>query len=217
MGLYDSYIFGGEGYPRVVLLDENEVALNTLNLNFTDPQNGFSAGCRRDEKMAPSVAFDRAITGKGIGKKGGFFFRGRYDWSQISLSDRNVLATLLTHRYFLDWYPHYDNTDVWFKCEITDGDVMDPYKDGSSPRPFHRGHIVLEAVRPHPHLLGTTARVHFVDKAQWGAYSAGEKLVLAHFIDTGQWGSYTTAEQALSQFTDKGGDLYRNGKICLGG
>jgi hypothetical protein len=215
MAYWTSWIHGGESYPKVELLDSDGTTIvDTLTLNFTDVKHGISIGPERDEKIPEEKSVDIAISKTTIEKWSGYRFYGNYSWKWISKTDYEMIQAIINHRYKVKWYPHQDNTSIWFICSILPESEAYGLEGGTTP--VHRGYLALMGSESLSQVPVPMTRMHVCKAGDYAAMTTLEKTACLHILKHADWiaGTHTDAE-ALVGHISRGSIAYENGKECL--
>lgn len=202
MAYWSSYHSRGEAGPRADCLDTSGSV--TLSYTWTDVCNG---ALYDHDNIAPVMreGFELAeetrmgIDGHKYVETGGFFYRAGLEFSWISKTTGGQITAVLNHcgksgLHKVNFYPHSDNTDIYFVCRIT-GEVTDANMHGRPVAQGHDARLKIEGLEPFAEIPWPISRaLKFMARGSWGSYSTAEKAN-SQMADKTAWATYTTTEK----------------------
>lgn len=177
------YHSGGEGPPRVDLVYDGTVQVSIPLSNIAEDAIPVAAGINfrarlQGERFLQDVELRKRIDGVKQPQKGGFYYQAKVvcHWMDKSYGgqvNRVINHCALPGNYYAHFYPHLDNTALYFVVFI-DGQVG-PYTKGDRDYYFaHTAELAIHGLEPFPQVPWT--EVHLMQFIQDGVAYAPAQL-----------------------------------------
>ena len=204
MGEFDAYLSDGEGPTRVYPMYQDEdgewqVTTVYIDLDFVDAWSGEPVGPSVwDERFNEIKKYYTTVIGQQIKKSANYRYYLKVEFPAGSLTDRGdvvALANASPNQRFRV-YPHNDCTLIYFDCTISDINVTSRHHVEGIRYPDYAPYVEFTGVNivkiiPHNY---STYHYFFIDKTQWGAYTAAEKQRALTMRDKTNWAAYTSSD-----------------------
>lgn len=203
MAFWTTYHAPGEAGPRVDLLASDGTTV-IVSYTWTDIA---AAALTSSDNVAPVMraGFELdevtrvGLDGEKIVQVGGYYYRAALEARVVDKATAGEMTAVLNHcakggHFKVNFYPHSDNTNIYFKARIG-GSIGDMnVKDN----PFAGGHsanLMVKGLEPFAQIPWPISVGFIVAKrGEWGNYTAGEKEHMM-VAKAGEWSSYDTTEK----------------------